>query len=162
MIAKLNYAECLVVAHIGIIRRISALFNHRHNRHGEPQEDMEWALDIEGAAAEYVVARYLDRAWGSSMIDASAAADVSAMVQVRRTRHPNGMLLTKDSDRDDQIFVLVRGRMPVLDMAGWAWGRDAKNREKTDPEGRGRSGFFMPASELRPMPELKQVLVRDL
>lgn len=119
---------------------------------------MEWAIDIEGAAAEYVVARYLDRAWGSNVVTVSAVADVSATVQVRWTHYTTGMLRAHDDDKDDQLFVLVRRRMPSLDMAGWAYGRDVKNREKTDPEGRGRFAYFMPSTETRPMPELKTVL----
>ena len=62
-------------------------------------------------------------------------------------------VVVHDRDNDDSKFILVRGRFPVYELAGWIFGREAK-KERFIFVGDKRGGlpaYFVPASKLRTM-----------
>jgi hypothetical protein len=60
--------------------------------------------------------------------------------EVRATRRENGCLIVRDNDADDRQFVLVVGDPPVVRIAGYLRGGDAK-RDKWLRDPHGHIGF---------------------
>lgn len=139
------------VALAGVMRNIVSLTAadaHRFN--GTPYE--RWGLHIEGAAAEFVVAKKRSRFW-NAVVAAEGfrglPGDVGEM-QVRSTWRRDGCLLLHESDPDDATFMLVTGALPTFRIVGWMLGRDGKKSEfwRSDT---GRPAFFVPQRVLTPV-----------
>ena len=92
------------------------------------------------------------RGQGVGAIGDTSADDVADW-QVRSTRGPTNRLIVHKTDHDDKRYILVRADLPRFVLVGWILGRDAKRDEWwTDPTGKGRWAYFVPASALHPMP----------
>lgn len=149
IVARLTALEVMQVALIGIQRRVGLL--DAPDIHGYDAGAWKaWGNDIEGAAAEYVVARHYGKVWNALVSKpARRLGDVGA-AEVRASRHPNGCLLLHESDPDDRGFILVVGACPEFKIVGWIKARDGKREEfwRTDT---GRPAFFVPQSALTPI-----------
>jgi hypothetical protein len=108
-----------------------------------------WGTDIEGAAAELAFAKarghYYDSYVGVNY--ARQAGDVGR-TQVRSTWHDHGCLTVYNSDPDDAPFVLMVGMIPTFRIAGWLYGREAKQPRWWQPHLR-KPAFFVPQQALR-------------
>lgn len=156
MIISLTWQEQLFAAQAGVMRRMSAICRNRSEPHQTPKTDL-WGIDIESCGAEAAVAKSLGKYWVAVVDNTEALdGDVSG-VEVRSTVLKNGRLIVHNRDRDDAPFVLVRGSFPNYEIAGWMFGRDAK-QDQYIFSGDGRPAFFVPASDLRPIDELAQQL----
>lgn len=108
-----------------------------------------WGTDIEGAAAELAFAKarghYYDCYVGVNY--AHQPGDVGR-TQVRSTWHENGCLTVYDNDPDDAAFVLMVGMIPTFRIAGWLYGREAKDPRWRREDLR-KPAFFVPQPALR-------------
>lgn len=134
----------------GVLRHIEQLRTpHAHGYAGDAEHS--WGMDIEGAAAEFVVAKKRGLFWNAvvGVSDVRGLPGDVADLEVRSTSRSNGCLLLHESDPDDRRFILVTGAIPSLTIVGWMFGRDGKNPEwwRTDT---GRPAFFVPQRALLP------------
>ncbi len=137
---------------IGVMRQIKNLQNRRRDRYGAQKED-GWRMHIEGACGECAFAKWMGMFWSGSL-ENLRAADVGAY-EVRTRSRPYYDLIVHPNEADDARFVLVLGTAPHFKLAGYMYGRDAKDqRYWSDPAG-GRPAFFVPQKELQPIEELK-------
>lgn len=136
-----------MAVYVGVNRRQAAMHASSPEPHGTPPS--VWDADVEGAAAELAVARALNRYWCGLDGSDRLVGDVDGC-QVRHSRRPDASLILHSRDLDDQRFILVVGSMPVLRLAGWAFGHEGKVEgffRRDVP----RPAFFVPQSALRRM-----------
>lgn len=145
MKVRLSTYEVMVAAEVGKMRTVSSMKADYPNRHGMPERD--WDADIEGAAGEMVVARAFGLYWDCS-VNTFKRADLPFRIQVRTTAQKS--LIVRPDDDDEDVFVLVRGRSPEFEVAGWMLGRDAK-RDCWSQAPNGRpAAWFVPPDALSP------------
>jgi len=156
----LTWTEGLFTAQVGIMWVLSALFGKQdRDKHGGDIHE-RWVSSIEGAAGEYVVAKYLGKHWDFTVSQPGDEFEFKADVgpyQVRQAQqHHYRMTLRKgaDTDKPDVPFILVTGTMPHYRVRGWMYGREAmQDRYWSDPNGKGYA-WWVPANDLRPMETL--------
>lgn len=156
----LSQAEMLIAAQAGCLRRIAAVKHHRQHNNGVPTIDM-WGMDIEGAAAELVVAKWLGKYWNSVADDPTQLEGDVGRYQVRHTRRIDGRLILHDKDKNDAVFVLVVGQYPNYYICGWTDGATGKQQQYW--RNGERPAFFVPQYALLDPTELEiTVKMRDL
>jgi len=147
---RLDSGEMMCAAQVGTLRRVRALARNRGEPYGTPR--CPWDADIEGAAAELLVARELGRYWHPALDPDRKVGDVAG-VDVRHTRLDGGALILHDEDIDDRPYVLVTGSLPLLTIRGHLHAETGKDRRwwRTDT---GRPAYFVPQAALDPgLPE---------
>ncbi len=148
----LTWPELAIAALIGTSRQIQNLTEGRKDRYGIGL-DNAWSVHIEGAAGEMAVAKYIKGYWSGALGDLQAG-DVGN-VQVRTSPANNARLILHKADKDDQVFVLVKGRAPTYELCGYIKAADGKRDEYwVDPTGNNRFAYFVPDISLRPMSDL--------
>ena len=154
---KLNKAELRLAEYIGKMR------NKTNRDHGIPNTLIGTKLshiDYEtlGMAAELVVCRDLNvypdltlepRSGGSDLVFDYYGQSMTA--DVKHTIYANGKLLVSANKRpeDADIYILVVGELPDLDIVGWAYAKEVmtdRNWQRFPEHG---SGWHVPQSELR-------------
>jgi hypothetical protein len=122
------------------------------------------AIDVQGAIAEKAVSVALRRAWDGKFLKLAQwkiwrrlGHDVSG-IEVRATAYATGGLPVHDTDPNDHPFVLVVDRAsPTFTLAGWIFGKDAKQEKWWNTtEMVKRPCFLVPQDQLRPAWELKK------
>lgn len=149
MIVTLTPGECRSAAYVGVNRRLDSMAWGRPEVHGAVAGGDYWTVDVEAAAAELAVAKVLNVHWTGLDGPDKDTGDVAG-AQVRHTRRMDGSLICHPRDDDADRFVLVIGAMPDFRIAGWMWGREAKDQRfwRTNVP---RPAFFVPSGELRRM-----------
>jgi hypothetical protein len=151
----LDAAELLQAAVGGALRRVSAIQMGRQPKNGAPTDN--WTMDIEGAAAELAVAKYLGAYWKPITLNGDIkrmharldAADIGRRIQVRSTWRTDGHLIVKKDDPDYHVFFLAIGAAPDFRIAGWIMGCDSKRAEwwrAADPQR--PPAYFVPQGAL--------------
>lgn len=109
-----------------------------------------------GALCECAVAVFVKQIWNRFSKDyKSIVADVGDRFQVRGTTHPCGNLILRDSDRDDQVFILARLSPPDrVELVGWTWGRYGKRTDYLWTDSDRPRCYKIPAEILLPMESL--------
>ena len=78
------------------------------------------ARDAESIGAEIVVAQYFNiKDFEPTSGTFKNYADVGSCIEVKHTAYINGHLIIKDSDRNEDIAVLVVGKSPDYYIVGW-------------------------------------------
>lgn len=150
---RLTHEELLFAGQAGSLRRTSAIKAKRHQRWGNTGknskgQDILWDQDIEGCAAEMLVAKATNKYWLPFSNDPrSIKSDVGTNIQVRHTSRINGCLLIHPDDPDDQLFFLVTGSNVEMTIKGYIKGVDAKKPEYWK-ESTGRPCYFVPQTAL--------------
>jgi hypothetical protein len=157
----LTFDEMTHAASIGAFRRIKSIANHRNPNSNNLKgvEFDRWRADIEGAMAEYAVAKWLNLPWtGSIETGDFKDADAGDNVQVRFTFHAGGGLLLYPKDRDAHLYVLTTGAYGTYQLLGWMQGSAGKVQMYLDHgKAKGLNAYLVPQSDLRPMAELAQM-----
>jgi hypothetical protein len=147
---SLTWYEMLHGAHVGALRLVQVIEEHRQPTHG--QQGYNWHNAIEGTMAELAVAKGLNLYWAGIVGDFKAP-DVGPL-QVRYTDRPTGHLLLHKSDKDEDFCVFVIGSFGKYRLVGWCKIGTVKRDEFwRDPTG-SRPCYFVPQSALNPMEEL--------
>ena len=144
MIIRLTETEMLVAGILGSERhRLSA---NRKTTRGQP---VETSLDSHtvGAYGEIATAKALGLYPGFT-VNNFDGPDIEPNIQVRSAR--KGKLILTDRDNPFQIYVLVLGIAPDLDVAGWVWGYEGQDKKWLfDPNNNRPPAYFVPAKVLR-------------
>jgi hypothetical protein len=151
----LDTGEVFTAAQNGFFRQFEALRQGRPDRHGA-QPEGGWDLHIEGAAGEMAYAKARQRYWGAPVNTFKHGGDVGE-IQIRTRSLHHYELIVRPGDRDDDIFVLVTGRIPTFRVRGWIRARDAKQPEWSKTHGGREAAFFVPHSALTPFPVAQAV-----
>lgn len=146
---QLSAAELFLAACVGVQRHIQALREGRADRHGA-NADAGWSLHIEGAAGEMAFAKVAGLYWQAPVGTFRRGGDVGD-VQVRTRSTHTYELIVRESDRPDDVFVLVTGRSPTFRVHGWIRARDAQRPEWLAGHGGRPPAYFVPQSALVPL-----------
>jgi hypothetical protein len=148
---ELTRDEMMMAANGGVLRQIDALLKRRQDQFRPPDP---WKNHIYGALGEMALAKARDHYWFPAYDHPSKVeADVGKNWQVRSHDRPNGELIVRERDRDDQAFVLaVLDDLPTVKLIGWIWGRDAKQDRFARPADAGKPpAWFVPQAALSPL-----------
>jgi len=156
MKVTLTGEEMFHAAHIGVMRRLSAIRRNRSTPYGKPTAEL-WRMDIESSAAEMIVGKWLGLYWNAFTSRPETLKGDVGIVQVRQTPWPNGRLILNEPDEDDTPFVLVTGQYPTFDIVGWAFAREGKFAEYWETHN-GRSAYYYPQDKLYPPETLPEFL----
>lgn len=146
---RLKPAELLNAAIIGAQRNIINIRKKRPGVYGI-QDGYDWQAHIDGAIAEYVVAKELGVFWNGD-VGILGAPDVGMglSIEVRSTPSRNRRLIIHEEDKDGVAYVLVAGTGDERWIQGWAYAEDCKQeRYWEDPSEKDRWAFFVPVEDL--------------
>jgi hypothetical protein len=144
----------MIACQAGVMRRVGDIKDGKamNPTYGVGQDDA-WTCDIEGAAGEMAVAKWMRTYWNGNI--GNLKADDVGPFQVRTTAHPRGRLCLHKRDNPDKTFIHVRGVAPSFELVGWIVAREGMLEDYwKDPTGRERWAYFVPNAALRPMEEL--------
>lgn len=105
--------------------------------------------DIEGAAAEFTFSFFSGLEWHKE-VNRFQKPDVGIWEVRNRWSHKK-LLRLYLKDIEDQPYVLVTGKMPLMRIVGWIWGWEAKQGKywgQIEPER--EPMFYIPHSDLTP------------
>lgn len=137
---------------VGLRRHVEALRDQRPDVYGCTGA---WDLHIVGACGELAVAKVLKRYWSGTVNTYKNGGDIGRRMQVRTRTRAGYELLVRDSDRDDDVFVLVRGEGPVFEVVGWLLGREAKQAQWKQTHGGRAPAYFVPDDALHDLEHLR-------
>ena len=123
-----------------------------HGEKGTRDLRDRWADAILGGMAEYAVCKALNRCW-SPGISGLRDCDIKPDIHVRSTPHKNGHLIIFKEEIDkyaDDKFILVTGHWPTLTIAGFTFGRTAKQETLLRTMGN-QQGYWVPQHQLTPL-----------
>jgi hypothetical protein len=141
-------SELMQAAQVGSMRRISSLKNGLKDKPYSKFIVPGWAMDIDGAAAEMAVSKYLHLYW-SGHVNNFTGDDVQGGRQVRSTGYEDGKLIVRPADSDDALFILVVAYPPVYSIRGGILGRDAKvDKYWRDPGNGDAPAWWVPQDAL--------------
>lgn len=147
---ELEWHEILMAAAIGVNRYVES------RRKGlkdfitiQGYGDNKWDMDIEGAASEMVVAKYLELYWDGS-INSFKGGDVGRL-QIRSARPHDYKLIVRNNDSNTDLFVLVTGSSPTYRIHGYTNGKQAKQAKWWKVPGGKPGAYFVPQEELKPL-----------
>lgn len=105
--------------------------------------------DLQAAAAEYAFAFFSGLEWHTE-VNRFEKPDVGIWEVRNRWSHKK-LLRIYPKDIEDQPYVLVTGKMPLMRIVGWIWGREAKQDKywgQIEPER--EPMFYIPHADLTP------------
>lgn len=152
MIITLSWYELWMASGIGAKRHIESLKGGDSDQHGCDGMNA-WTMHIEGAAGEMAAAKAMGTYYSGSINTYRTGGDVGA-IQVRTRSRPEYDLLIRPGDRDGDVFVLVTGRSPDLDVRGWILAKDAKRACWLKAYGGRPPAYFVPQDQLNPISSL--------
>ena len=91
-------------------------------------------------------AKATENYWSASV--ATFKGRVGDRIQVRWRSRPDYDLMVRPSDSDQDIFVLVLGKIPALNVVGWIRGGAAKQDRSIQDHGGRPPAWFVPQDEL--------------
>jgi hypothetical protein len=124
---ELNRHEVLAAAVGGCQRRVTSMEVARPQFYGADERNNFWQIDIQGAIAEFAVAKAFDKYWEPATDKSlkSLPGDVG-FYQIRSTAHKTGQLIVHERDADDVPFILAIVAEPHVKLAGYLYGGEAK------------------------------------
>jgi hypothetical protein len=152
MNVTLTWYEVAIGAYVGIQRQIAALSKRLPDRHGYIGDG--WSEHIEGACGEMAAARAIGQYWTPSVNTFKNGGDVGE-IQVRTRSNHEYDLLIRNSDRDDDIFILVTGKVPSFVVRGWLRGSDCKKQEWLKEYGGRPPAWFVPQGSLNSVDHMR-------
>lgn len=112
-----------------------------------------WAAHVTGALGELAVAHALGVAWQPDIGGNDHGRGDVCGYQVRATARPDGPLVIRDRDAARDVFVLVTGEPPRLELRGWLYGAEAcEIGVRRAPNG-GPPALFVAGTDLHPWAE---------
>lgn len=140
----LSWIEVCQAALAGVLRRMVALKKETPPRYGF--DGKPWDTDIESCCAELLVAKTTGKYWIGALPHKDSGTDVGDY-GVRSTVRDDGCLILHHGDADDQVFILVAGRVPRHKIVG-AIRAGAGKREEFWKDDVREPAFFVPQSAL--------------
>jgi hypothetical protein len=152
MIIELNAKEMMLASMNGQMRQIQNLKKKYRAPTMGCGHFNDWQLHIEGAMAEWAVAKYLKiypEGFGFGQGDLG-------IYEVRSSPKESTLMYMKGTDKDNHIFIRVTGINGRYKIHGWIMGKDGKGYPKEDKYQNGRPAIWVPYEALKPMDELPQ------
>lgn len=153
-----------MVAQLGVMWELSAIFGDRGD-HAYEHDEVGWKAHIEGAAAEYAVAKFLGIFWEpfcNQPHDRFVRKPDVGPFQVRNAEKHNYRLTLRqgrDQEKRNVPFILCTGIIPNFRVRGWLYGREVMvDKYWQDPNGKGFA-WWAPVKDLRPMDTLRTVQI---
>lgn len=141
----LSYSDMLIAAQAGLMRRIENV--KKGNVSNKSPYDNKWQTDIEGALAEYALAKAIGRFWWGK--GNPRDPDVYPNEECRHSESHENRLILHKTDHDTRRYWLVTGRDGKYRVHGYILGRDGKKEEYwADPTGKNFPAFFIPQNKL--------------
>jgi hypothetical protein len=114
-------------------------------------------IHIDGAIAEYAVAKALNLEWTGKLYSASEWGKIRRSNKdkdvggfgVRASRHPSGRLILHPWDDDSTPFILVILFENEAVLKGWVYAKDGKKDEYWLDVGYGRPAYYVDSKALR-------------
>jgi hypothetical protein len=144
----LDWFEIEQAALVGVRRRVESLRQQKQDAHGF-DASAKWENDIQAAGAEIAFAKATGQYWDFSC-NTWKRGDVGTW-QVRWTPLDSGALIVRPVDADDDVFVLVIGRLPEFRIVGCIPGRRAKQERWLNAPNERPPAYFVPQAWLRPV-----------
>jgi hypothetical protein len=154
-IVILETSELMLAGTVGLMREVTNLRDERQDAYGASPEK-GWQLHIEGCCGELAVAKFLNLFWSGQL--GKLHADDVGFLQVRTRSKDHYDLMVHPEDPDDKVFILAIGLAPKFRLAGWMYGRDAKQKRWWDDPAGDRPAYFVKQSWLNPMSQLVELL----
>lgn len=120
----LEWYEQLAAALCGSMRYCFARKQGSHHIISD-WENSIWK-DICAAGAEVAVAKFLNAYWPFSINTFKSGADVGRNIEVRLVGELHHRLVVRPDDPSERWYVLVRGKFPDYEVAGYLKGLEAK------------------------------------
>jgi len=149
---KLDWSEILVASSVGCMRNVQSLRNRCKPGNSIGLDDT-WTINIEGAAGEMAVAKYLQMYWSGNVGNYNADDVGSYNIKTNTSRKFDDLIL-RPTDYDDKYYILVLSFLPEFVICGWIKGADGKSPSWAREGTPGRPAFFVPRSKLNPMATL--------
>ena len=127
-------------------RRLDSYRRKLSEKNNGDRNVRSWDFEIDGAAAELVVAKSLNRFY-EGPVGNFKGGDVGDL-QVRHTSKEGGRLIVRDEDSDNAYFILVTGVMPTYNIVGYIKGIEAKKKSYLYGPGGNKPAFFVPQDDL--------------
>lgn len=155
MIIELDICDIEVAKTIANLRQEESKKKGLKNNHGfNPSEEEDRQKNINGAAAELAVAKWLNIYFVGSVNTFKEIPDVGRF-EIRHTELDNGSLIVRKPDPDDRRYILVTGKLPKLNIRGWLLGADAKKTQWCRDYGGRPPAWFVPQNGLKSLDKLK-------
>lgn len=155
---ELSHHDLLFAAMGGCQRRVKAMQVNRPQYYGADERQNYWQIDIQGAIAEYAVAKAIAAFWEPATDRPlnTLPGDVS-IYEVRSTVYKTGSLIVHPADKDDAAYILAIVAEPFVKLAGYLWGRDAKELgEYKKP-----NDIWVPQKKLQPVTDILNIVEND-
>lgn len=146
-VVRLEPEEVVLGATAGILRRVASLRDPSRRPQDSGGID-RWTAEVEGACAEYAVAKLTGTNWNAYQARPTKTPDCGPF-HVRWTIHDDGCLIL-NADDPDAVFVLVTGRAPTFVIHGAIRSVDGREPRYWNPRAR-KPAFFVPAHALMPL-----------
>ena len=122
---RLTMNELLMAAIVGLNRRMKSMRKSTVTDAYTDNKFVPWYTDIEAAAAECALAKYLNIFWDGSE-GTFKAPDLGDDIQVRCSSYAQAHLIVRDKDDGAHRYILLTGEGLNWDVRGWMFGYDAK------------------------------------
>lgn len=160
MNVKLTATEVALAANVGIKRWEAATLSQREDSGAALSVEDSLLFHIQGAAGELAAAKALDLYAPLHVNEyRSGRSDLGYGIEVRYTPKETNSLFLKEWDKDDRVFILVRGKIPELNIVGWIKGSEGKLPQFKDTRGNQLTGYFVDDSSLHGIGSLKNILL---
>lgn len=149
--------EWKLCCQVGLDRSVSAIKGKLKDNVSKKKDWLhELDIHIKGALGELAASKVLGVQWTGSVDTFKEGGDLANGLEIRFRSNSEWDLILRDNDPSDRKYVLVRGMPPgAIEVAGWILGEDAKQQRWWKNHGNLRPAYFVPASELRGLEELK-------
>lgn len=154
ILIRYTHYEVACWAHAGTTRHCNVLTREDKSTF-EIRHENAWSNDIEAVAAEAAVAKWLGVYYEPSD---KGGTDVAGFYEVRSTRVLHGWMGLHEWDKpDDQPYILVTGRMPLLTIHGWITGKEGMHQRYWTTKGLTYPCFVIRQSDLHPLANLPPI-----
>ena len=144
----LTFAEINMGAAAGVWRQLQSISKGlREKKHCATKSG--WDIGVAGAIGELAFAKAMGLYWGGQE-GTFKGPDVGGF-QVRTTFNPKGRLPWREGDSLDEMFVLVAGTPPDMEVVGWIIGHDAKRVGNHENPNGGGWAWFVNQDQLTPL-----------
>jgi hypothetical protein len=147
---KLTAKEMMMASMNGQMRQVQNIRDKYRPPTMGCGHDNDWQIHIEGALAEWAVAKALNKYPSGFEF---GEEDVGGY-EVRSTQNKKTLMYMKPTDKDDSIYIRVVGKNGDYELMGWITGKEGKKFPSEDRYRNGRPAIWVPYESLNPMESL--------
>jgi hypothetical protein len=150
---RLTAPELSIAAHVGVMRKLFARRATLGNADG--MDPWSWSEEIDGAAGELAVAKYLGMYWNGTVEDITKPDVGPYEVRTNCSRRLSDTILRPGKVHPDRVYIGVLAFPPVFEIMGWIFGDMGMQDQWLHDGGLNRpKAWFIPRSALTSMEKL--------